>query len=481
MSSLAKLTRNYYWTWDHSTNWHLPADGQQEDGCNNLYLKSADDFVRDYQLLVDHCVRMRVPGIVIWGFCRDAHGGVKASQKVCDYASIHGVRILPGVGTSVYGGVYYVTDNETDSAASEFTAKHLVQHNPEVGLVGHDGKTSRLYPCPTHPKTIDWLQRCARWLFGTFRIGGVNLEHGDFIVCFCERCRAARAGQRQPAYFSTMHLANRPFLDEALRIQPDAWITYATYTGFCPDPSGEKGYTPADAWQIREPWRLHGADPEFARDLDERSICQWTLSDMVNEPSVPLAAWLDEGRPAAMLRSAHWPAGAKPPAKHSVGFLHQGSQWRRYGAHLAGITARYTLQLSAIKEACLRAVEAGLEGVAIHGEVSPRCIPWELNYLAHSFFSEQPGASLREFGRACVGAILGSEAEGEHFVELLAKAESGICSHDELADLDKCIAAALKFVQTTGKGREALRHWRWLRVAAEPGQWKAAQVYQVTA
>lgn len=475
------LPRNYYWTWDHSTNWWLTAQGQQESGCNNLYTKTADDFIRDYKLLVDHCVLMRVGAIVIWGFCRDAHGGVAASQEVCNYAVERGIRIMPGVGTSAYGGVYYVSDNETDAADNPLTAKAFVRTHPEAGLVDKESKLSNLYPCPMHPRTVEWLKECARWLFGNFRIGGVNIEHGDFFVCYCDRCKAARKGQRQPGYFSTMTLANQPFIDEALRLQPDAWITYATYTGFAPDKEMETGYMPQEAWRVTEPWRLHGANPEFATELDQRSLCQWTLTEMVNRQQVPLSAWLDDGRPQAMLRSEHWPSGIKPPTRRSVGFLHQGSQWCGYGPHPEGLTARYSLQISCIKEACLRAFEAGLEGVSIHGEVSTRCVQYEMNYLAHSYFSHRPSATLREFGRDCLGPILGSEANGERFVELLAKAEAGGCSAEDLKELDKNLSDSLRDVQTRGSVITPSRYWRWLRAAAVPGQWNSAQMYQLTA
>ena len=475
------LLRNYYWTWDHSTNWWLSADGQQESGCNNIYTKTAEDFVRDYKLLVDHCLRSRVGGIVIWGFVRDAHGGVAASQEVCNYAADRGIRILPGVGTCVYGGVYYVSDVEADTSSHPLTAKSFVRNHPEVGMVERDGKRSALYPCPTHPDTIAWLKDCAAWLFGTFRIGGVNVEHGDYIVCHCERCTAARKGHRQAAYFSTMQLANQPFIDEALRLQPDAWIMYATYTGFGPDPKPETGFVPTRDWMVDEAWRLHGENPEFLQAFDPRSICQWTLTNMVHDRPLPLRTWLDDGQPAEMLRSEHWPADHKPPTQRSAGFIHQGSQWDSRGQRPEGLPARYTVQLSCIKEACLRAAGAGFEGVSIHGEVSTRCIPWALNYLAFAHFSYHPESSLREFGHAMLGPVFGNEAEGERFVEWLAKAEAGACSPDDRKEIEQRRAEAARRTIMQGASTLPVRYWQWLRVAAEPGQWTAAQVYQLTA
>ncbi len=474
------LPRNYYWTWDHSTNWCLSAAGQQESGCNNLYTKTAEDFVRDYKLLVDHCLCTRVGGIVIWGFVRDAHGGVAASQEVANYAADRGIRILPGVGTCVYGGVYYVSDQEADTSSHPLTAKSFVRTQPAAGRVEQDGKVSTLYPCPTHPATIAWLKECAAWLFGTFRIGGVNIEHGDFVVCHCERCAAARRGQRQATYFSTMQLANQPFIDEAVRLQPGAWITYAAYTGFAPDPTPETGYVPTHTWVTNEPWRIHGANPEFVQAFDPRSICQWTLTNLLNEKPLPLVTWLDDGKPAAMLRSEHWPADHQPPAKRSAGFVHQGSQWDARGAYPVGSTGRYSVQVSCIKEACLRAARAGFEGVSIHGEVATRCIPYALNYLAFAYFSYHPEASLREFGRAMLGPVFGNDADGERFVEWLAKAETGCCSTDDRKEIEQRLSDATRHAMIGGSTDPA-RYWRWLRIAAEPGQWAAAQVYQVGA
>ncbi|MCC7192487.1 MAG: hypothetical protein IT444_06855 [Phycisphaeraceae bacterium] len=512
MRETPALPLNYYWTWDHSTNWWLMADGQQETGCNNHYTKTADDFIRDYKLLIDHCVRTRVGGIVIWGFIRDAHGGIAASQEICRYAADRGIRILPGVGTSVYGGVYYGSDDSTDTTAHPLNAKCFVRTHPKAGLVEESGSLSTLYPCPTHPSTINWLKQCADWLFSTFEIGGVNVEHGDFIVCYCDRCTAARKDQRQAGYFSTMQLANTPFIDQALRIKPDAWITYATYTGFAPDPSPERGYLPPRTWHTAEPWRIHGADPEFAHDLDPRSICQWTLTRMVNQQQRPLAEWLDNGQPASMLHNDHWPADHQPPTRRNVGFIHQGSQWSSQGVYLKGLPCdRYSLQISCIKEACLRASRANITGVSIHGEVSNRCIPYSLNYLAHTYFSYHPEASLRQFGRDVLSPILtdglsdnahGSASEGnarsdakdnsgknvedgksvgEQFVEWLARAEPGNCTADELKKIEEFFLAAIRRTATRSASVTPARYWRWLRFAAEPGQWVAAQVFQISA
>jgi hypothetical protein len=230
-----------------------------------------------------------------------------------------------------------------------------------------------------------------------------------------------------------------------------------------------------------ESWRIHGANPEFVQILDPRSLCQWTLTNMIHEQQLPLVTWLEDGTPEAMRCSDRWPADHKPPTTRSIGFVHQGSQWDTRGAYPQGSLARYTVQISCIKEACLRACQAGFEGVSIHGEISTRCIPYALNYLAFTYFSYHPEASLREFGRVMLGPILGDESYGERFVEWLAKAEAGQCSPKELEAIEKCLADAIHLPRIHGGSVTPSRYWRWLRVAAVPGQWSAAQVYQVTA
>lgn len=43
----------FLWTWDHSTNWDLSRPGQQEEGCNNPYLKPPGAFISDYRMVID--------------------------------------------------------------------------------------------------------------------------------------------------------------------------------------------------------------------------------------------------------------------------------------------------------------------------------------------------------------------------------------------------------------------------------------------
>lgn len=477
------MPRSYYWTWDHSTSWQPTAAAIQEWGCNNIYSKPVGDFIADYRLLVDHCVTNGIGGIIIWGFCRDSHGGVAATQEICNYADERGIRILPGVGTSCYGGVVYSSDHPEEASMHPLTAKRFVESHPDAGMVLKDGKRSTFYPCPTHPKTTRWLKECAQWLYSTFRIGGVNLEHGDYYVCRCPRCRSGWVRQKQPGYFKTMTEAHRPFVDEAMKIAPDSWITYATYTGFAPIRFEKDWSEYGDvAATVHEYWRLGCVvPPEFAKEMDPRAICQWTLTWMVHEKQRALAEWLDDGKAATLRASPHWAANWKPPAPRNVGFIHQGSQCWKTEPYPAGMNSRYSLQLSCIKECCLHGYRDGMEGISIVGEVSAQCIQMHLNYLALGFFSRHPEASLREFGARCVSLVLDGEKEGERFVELLARAEAGDCTEEERTEITKFASSGMAPLKIKPEQLTRTRFWRWLQAACQPGQWKAAQAYQLTA
>jgi len=165
------LTYRLLWTWDHSTNWNLGYEGQLDWGCMNAYLKPAGAFVDDYKRLIDWASRNRFNGLVIWGFLRDAHGGVEAAQEICRFAQDRGVRILVGVGTSFYGGFYYKGEHP-------FNVDVWLRRHPEYAARDKAGNpTNRL--CPSEPANQDWLREGTHWLFETFDIGGVEWRfHG---------------------------------------------------------------------------------------------------------------------------------------------------------------------------------------------------------------------------------------------------------------------------------------------------------------
>lgn len=402
MATQRTLSTNYFWTWDHSTNWVLDDPGLQDFGCSNLYLKKPETYVEDYRRLTDRAARDGIGGILIWGFVRDSHGGVPAAQEVARYAASRGVRIMPGLGTTAYGGAYYEGEHE-------FNQKTFLAAHPDCAHVSKEGEKTNCL-CPTHPDVIDWMKRGAEWLMETFEIGGVNLENGDFLTCYCDRCRERRSqlSPGEPAYFQDQLAGYAPCMEALASYLDERWITYATYAGF------NTRSVESDAPHGTDGMGSHA--PLFVEALPPEAICQWTLTGMVRPEPLPLNAYLDDGAPEAVYDNPNWPRGLRPPTRRSAGFLHQGSQWR---------DSRYKIIISVLKEGCLRAAEEGLEGISIHGEMTDRYIPWWLNYQAFSHFTARPRDTLREFADARLAPVLGSEKRGQMFIELLAEWDSG--------------------------------------------------------
>ena len=433
------LPSSYFWTWDHSTNWVLDDPGTLNFGCSNRYLKQPGTFEEDYRRLTDLSAGLGVKGILIWGFLRDAHGGIDASKRVADYAAERGVAIMPGIGTTWYGGIYYEGDHP-------YNIETFVARYPERRMVNAKGEPQVSGACPSHPAYVEWLQEAVDWLFREFAIGGANLENGDFLICHDPLCQAHKEDwpADDPDFFRLQAMSYGPALKCIEDRLGDNLITWATYTGFLPSDPSDADHQTATMCCPR---------PAMIDRLPAASIGQWTLSGMVKSPPLPLTAYLDDGAPAAAFDNPAWPEDLRPPNARSVGFLHQGSQW----SHMP----RYEQIVSTIKEGCLRAYRSGLEGVAIHGEVSSRHIPWALNYLAFSHFIHWPEDTLRDFGRKTLGQVLEDEAEGERFAEFLAHWEAGSLTEAQKEEIQTC-ANDLRNCVRLGGELERWRFWHWL-------------------
>ncbi|MBI4578635.1 MAG: hypothetical protein HY718_02980 [Planctomycetes bacterium] len=431
------LPYSYFWTWDHSTNWMLDDPGVLNFGCGNRYLKRPETYIEDYRRLTDMAAGLGIKGIIIWGFLRDAHGGIESAKRVADYAASKGIAIKPGLGTNWYGGVYYEGEHP-------YNIETFVRKNPDARILDENGKPQDGGVCPTHPAFVNWLQEGVRWLFREFSVGGANLENGDFVVCHCPRCREqrAQAPKDEPEFWWHQYLGYNPALRAIEGQLKDKFVTWATYKGFVPG----SGQTLKHAY-------MECQRPAVVDRLPADGLCQWTLSSMVRQKALPLTTFLDKGVPEEALSSEGWPADVKPPTKRSVGFIHQGSQW----SHVP----RYVNIVSTIKEGCLRAYRAGLEGVSIHGEVSSMHVPWALSYLAFSHFVHWPEDTLRQWGRKTLAQVLGSEDEGEAFAELFAHWDAGDLTDEQKNDLRRR-ANSLRNQVAAGKDLGRWRFWYWL-------------------
>ena len=356
------------WTWDHSTNWDLNQPGQQEKGCDNPYLKPVGAFLNDYRKLIDFMAEQGMNGLIIWGFLRDAHGGVDAAQKLCRYAEKKGVRIIAGVGVMAYGGVYYEGKHEFSMA--EWRKKH-----PEMSAVGENGKSydSRSprvqLLCPSREENVAWYVKGVKWLVENLDIGGINYEIGDYGVCHCPLCRRKASGvntlapgqetDRINVSFDAMAGLYPRLMETVRTIRPDVWQIYSPYCGYKRD--------------------MATAVKRFLDPVPEYAVCMWTLTHMLDEQ-----------------HDFPWEEGLKFPASHNIGFFHQGSQWfhEAPGGNRQG---RYDSIVEIIRRAAHRGIQSGLEGLCITGEVSATHPTWEKNYQAFSRSCRHPDSSAEAF------------------------------------------------------------------------------------
>ena len=451
------LPDSLFWTWDHSTNWTLDDPGFPNEGCYNRYTKKPGTFLKDYMSLIDFCSGLGISGIIIYGFLRDSHGGIGYSKQIADHGSSKGVKILPGVGTTWYGGPYY-------EGSHYYNMESFLKNNPDLIIKDEKGAPLQYAGthglCPSNHRCREWIREGIKWLFDEFSIDGINLENGDFVVCYCPECREHKekwpAGD--PDFFRHQALGyEEPLktLAEIKELRKDILITWATYTGFLPG-MGE----PMNQIRQMDGLHLYCDRPAIFDKLGSLEVAQWTISHMINKQPLPLLDFLDEGIPPKVYCNENWPVNLRPPSQRSIGFMHQGSQWS--GA------SRYDQVISSIKEACLRSYDSGLKGLVIHGEVSPQHIPAALNYLAFSHFTHWPQDSLREFGRKTLGQIFEDEKEGELYAQILAFWDSKKLEESHISTVNNIWNRLEKYFrigssEETDTNYRRSRFWYWLR------------------
>lgn len=352
----------WFWNWDHRMDWGGPGRVGDLMGGGGTFSKQPEAFLIDFKNCIDYMADHKFNGLILWGFLRDTHGGIEASQELCRYAQHRGVRILPGVGTSGYAGYYFEGDHP-------YNADAWIAAHPELRAVTSSGKPHNA-PCPSKKANQDWLDQGARWLFQTFQIGGVNLEMGDFFVCYCDDCRKARAAIQsdEPDYYKDMAISHRVTLNTMRGLAPEAWLSYATYTGYTAE--------------------MMARPPQFLELIPDDAICQWTLTGMARR----------------------WPGDVRPMAKHNVGYLH----WCNTSTHTDD-----DFYLEQVRDICRDAAAAGFEGLDTYGELSAQRPNAELFYLAWEAFLWNPEMTLDEFIDQRLAPLYGGAGPARKLIEIL--------------------------------------------------------------
>ncbi len=364
----------WFWTWDWRMEWGGVEPGGSKMGGGGNYRKSPGSYLADYKKCIDFMSENGFNGLIIWGFIRDAHGGVAAAQELCRYAEERGVRVLPGVGTSGYSGYVFEGDHR-------FNTRTWLKKHPELRMVDKDGKSGGMGPdglsdhlCPSKKANQEWLDEGAGWLFENFKIGGVNLEMGDHFVCYCDDCRRARAAIQsdEPDYYKDMAISHSRTLRTMHAVAPDAWLSYATYTGFTKE-------------MMTNP-------PEFLKMIPSYAICQWTLTHMVD------STMRDSLDPAS---GKGWPEGVKPMAEHNIGYLHWANKSTGTG---------HDFFMERLRRVARLAWKADMEGLVLYGELPDTRPNMQLNYLAFREYCFHPGMSKEEFTQKRLVPVYGTNS-----------------------------------------------------------------------
>lgn len=257
------------WCWDARMTW----DDEPAAIARNMaaaerpfpYLKQPEAYTTGFRRLVDYCAKTGIYGVIVWGFLRDAHGGVKAAQELCKYAADNGVAILPGVGLCSYGGYYFEGDHPFNLGA------YLRKFPERVSTAVEDGGHRVVTPVldPSLEANQQWWRDGLEWMLENFAIGGIDFEMGDFIVNSSAGAVAARTALGFAANGNLLDIvvATKSLMERAVALRPEALFINSTYRGY---------------HQISGFPRM-----DYAQALPKAVAWEYTLAGMIRRPEFP--------------------------------------------------------------------------------------------------------------------------------------------------------------------------------------------------
>lgn len=391
------------WNWDSRTNWETSVErmhavpfqrwnlNEQGAAGHETHIKRAIDYFADHKL----------NGLTIWGYIRPDHGGLETARRLCTYAKRNNVRMLPGVcPEAAYGG--FTFDKEAEYNLDNWTEKH-----PELRYKDAKGT---LHPgaCPSKPQNQQWLKRGTKWFFDQLPdVGGANIENGDWFYCWTDDCVEAKSRpENDPNFFWDQMASYKPVLEVSAEIRPDAWMVFATYSGFTENAIGGAMYGATATGRAVGIATEVVYPPRMMAQIPANGICQWTLTGMVTPEA--------------------WPEGARPPESNfedHIGYILQaGAVWPpsnpdRWWAGLPG--SRWEEISEMIQFLCSRMHKADMKGLVMYGERGPASPCNELNYLALEYFGWHPDRSFDQFTNDRLAYCYGGQDRARLFLELL--------------------------------------------------------------
>ncbi len=339
------------WCWDARMTWDDEPDRvavrMAAAEQHFPYLKGAESYQVGFRRLVDYCAANGVWGVIIWGFLRDAHGGVAAARDLCHYARDRGVAIVPGVGLCAYGGYYYHGDHP-------FNLDTYLRRHPDRASVAREeggGREVRGVLDPSLAANRQWWREGLEWMLENFEIAGIDYEMGDFIVNPSESAKAARAalGFDTDENILDIVVATRELMDHAHGLKPDGTFINALYRGY---------------HQIRG-----FPDVPYAEAMHPGTVWQYTLTRMVREKA------FSDGFFGA-------------PAHRQYGYLH----W--FNISTMTQDKDYVPDIARVFPA---AHALGFEFIGTYGEVRADTPTADRNYRAQVAWAKNPALCLDDF------------------------------------------------------------------------------------
>lgn len=412
------------WTWDHCVQWTAGRAGMHDWGASNEYPGSAEDFLREYSLLVKWCGQHGIDGVVIWGLLRDGHGGVEAASRLCEVADAAGVKVLAGIGLNAYGGVYYEGDSEWS------LNNHLAKH-PELFAFREDGERHILWPgrfmpqpmlhaCPSRPENMEYMIEGLRWLMETVPLHGVQVESGDTYVCECPLCRERRQHPVTALSWEDMALLYGPAAGAVWSVRPEATVVLETYSH------------PSPVEEVTVPGLDGGLTP-------------WAAECLAQFPRGAQVQWVGDRR-TAPTSLEEWTGRAPEGFAGNIMRSHHATWWRGRGDEVA---------VDWLAEVAQKSLAHGFDGLSIFGEKSPFRTGSELNYLALADYGspDNPEADLESFLRRVAGPLLGGAERAAEYLRLARQI-------DEPEELESAVAEARR--QAAGLTGRVADRWTWL-------------------
>lgn len=222
------------WCWDNRMTW----DNEPEKISSKMavstepfkYHKKPESFLIGFKRQVDYFASIGITKVIIFGFLRDAHDGVRSAVELCKYASDKGVAIIPGVGLCSYGGFYFEGNHE-------FNLQSYLREHPERASVAIHC-ISRKEELPTLDPTLkanqEWWMRGMEWMLETFEIGGINFEMGDHLANTSKAAQQARDALaiRCQESLKDIVIATKSIIARGLEIIPNGLFINSTYNGY---------------------------------------------------------------------------------------------------------------------------------------------------------------------------------------------------------------------------------------------------------